>query len=1317
MQYNKFIPLFFTSGTAVGQFSLSAPRYVSIGIYIKSDSEPKRLVRTTVGYKYYPTGTHTIYWDKKDDFGNTLSGSDFVAKVLDHDMSYSWQTFGNTSTLNHGGTNYNGYSRFAALCFATNKGYLGENYNEGGARKGFYFDKAVDINTMYEVLPYATDPNHSNVNDTNLETPYNCTDGTNVYWGGFDTLGKSAMYATKVSDDTNFAWSSGASFTANGGANYPNAINIVTGNSADRITGMCTNGTNLWNARGSQNKILRWTVSTGATAGSDNTTWTNPRELAYDSSNSGRIWFIHSTNTLIVATIGAGGALSAGSHTLTLSSQPILSIAIDNATSTLAILYGGTDQVVKLYSISAATPTGTHANTIGQIGGYQSTALVANDRFCFSDNTTGLTGGLSKPYLAYDGSSNLWIGDVGSERLVRFDSSRNYVDQIQIIPFNYSGSMDMANATRAFINLLEFQLDPSDGSSTFVRNFRAQLPVGFFETSMYNILRYCSTLSNGKLYATIDDYSNYPTSLHAVIFELSDAGLRNTAVYPQTTAYLDGMLGENLTLYELSSSSWAAGNSPVLKKKTITGFDGSSNPIYSSLTTVCTLDPIVAGDALETNGLHFVSGVIGNLLYVYNTDSTDTCISHIQAYNINTGALVQSTGFPTTDETNSPFLGYIGWFPPPHHYDIGNTVGNTSPRGQICGNFLVLKYYGEAWKDKQTNYHNLLYKNGLPLLQFGTNRVQSEALEVSAPETEGNGFGYRMVMYDSDTAILIHAGEGDHSAGHFWIINNISSIRERTINIITPPNPEPLPGVDLMSNVYSQYNGVLTSAGNLTISHAEGAGFRSQSGVKSWDKYDPDVTLILTASSASDGDTKYATLGLGSIDPSITNYTITGDVMMFSRDGTENSLSPYALLTLEDGAGKVIAQLTYGQVIVSNNFEIKGNSTIIYNGDADTANNLLYNTIYQWQPFYIYVDVYQVIITYAGQTVVTTLHDGTADWSDPDLLKLTVKRVATGSGVRAISVKSGRYIESTDPLPSRILSAQTLTASTIEVTYSESMTTVTDLGYTININATPATINSVSGSGTTRTFTIAETLVYSDVITIEYDSNTGDSVDINTLPLSSTTTPISVTNNIAAPFSFIQSVITYNTGYTNLLALPSFSLTAGNSVYVMVKNRTFESVNAIGDTAGNTYTLDKTFDAGMTTRIYSCHNCLGHASNIIAVGLTGNSNEFGLEAFEFTGVNGPLDSTSKGSSNTTTITSDAFTTVDSHTLSIAFCAVENNSYTWTPPAGYTRPNTAASGTFICCWKEYNSVQTGITEAFTRNSASDTAGMVLANYEI
>ncbi len=1010
------------SGSApviTGSYTLAAPAYTTVGIFRKSDPEPKTLLRTIWFNEYQSAGLHYVYWDGLDDLGNDIiATNDYEAKVLTHNMAATWETLGNTSQFNHGATVFNSYSWFVNAAISGDNVYIGESFNEGGARAGFKLltsDILADTQTCYDVLPYATDPNRGNPNDTDLSTEYVCTNGTVTFWGGNDpyaayspnTLGQSWVFGTYVSNDTNYPFSSGVSEKCGLGKTYPNAIDVVLNDPTNEITGMCCNASYLWVARGTTGNIYCYDATTGALL-STSSGFTNPRKLAYDSSNGGRVWFLQGVNQMVKGTIGALGALSSGSLLIADFPTDKQTLAIDNATNTLAVICAGSNQQVWFWNISAGTPSTNHFAELGQVGGYAVDSTAANDRFSFTDNSTGQIKGLNQCYIAYDSSSRLYVGDVGSVRMQVFDSSLTFLKTVQMFGALYGVSIDLNDANRGFATAIEFDMT----TQQMTANWTAQIPAGFFSQG-YGLFKWCSTLSNGRTYATLEEQGVAPADTY--VYELESTGtLRDTGVtINEPGLYFGNYLDKDFTIWNIFSASYAVGQQPIIRKKEITGFTGGGDPIYAaSWTTVCTLQPITADDCLiDAGNTSFIGITDSGIVVLKNKEITTTSLWHLQGYDVNTGNLVWSTYRPDSRAGDfAGFLGYSGAFPDPRYFERGNIVNtNTFNDIQVVEDLVILIYNGENWKAKQTNYFNMYHTIGLPILQFGTDRVTSEAIEVCGEESSGNGFSMRMSKVDNTTYNVVNGDESVHSALHHWTVTGIDTIDILTVQI-APPTYPPTVGEDQLGSV--TFNSILTTTGNITLSNPTTSTWNAQSGIQSYDSYDPDISLELDAGS-NIGANRYVDLDITPVyDPALTQWEVFGDINWCDYYGPQDgSYEAGGIIEVLDSGGLVITSLGLGE-----------NASDVYLLDANVTDNIItttdsdiiVNTLGKWNTFSIVVDATDCTITYGQETpVVSSIVDPSAVWNEPTTIRLRVKESGATFhyGTRTLAVKGLRYLE------------------------------------------------------------------------------------------------------------------------------------------------------------------------------------------------------------------------------------------------------------------------------------------------------------------
>lgn len=1296
MNYKKIIPLFFNrTGAPVGQYTLLSDSFTSAGIYRKSDSAPKTLLRTLWAQERQTAGTHTLYWDGLDDLGNDIiATNDYEAQILSHDIQDDWGTVGNTATLNHGPTTIHGYSRQAHACPIGDYIYVGESWNEGGNKVAFKIAKA-DMGQWIKILPGS-----AGGNNTNISTEYSCTDGVNIYWAGEDPgNGNNRIFATKISDDTEVVWASGSAYSAAGGRNYAS----VLGTGTDKITGLATDGTYLWVAYESLDEIHVYNVSTGAATAASPISFTAPRSLAYQAANGGRVYFIYNTGAVIKGEVGANGNLTSG--TLTISDFPSdkITMAVDNLTDELAIVVGGTTQQVWFWDITAANPSGTNSGKLGQVGGYTTSAtdvLVADDKFNFEDGTTGLAKGLNKPYVAYDpATSYLYVGDVGCNRMQIYNDARVFVDTFMFLPAVYRASLDMHLPLNAYAaNGQHYQL-ALDGTWTLYRNFGAQIDADHYSQD-YGNFPYIHTFPLGT-FATLDNNTTFPPNTSTEIVELLDTGIRYTGVFVNETGqYFGNYLDHEFNIWNIYSASYAVGQTPIIRTKTLTSFDGSNNPVYSGWTTVCTLQPITADDCLIDSGNTSFHGITDDgIIILKNKELTTTALWHLQGYDLNTGNLVWSIYRPTLRAGDvTDHIGYNGVFPNPSFFERGNGVNtNTFAEVQVLNNSIVLMYNGENWRAVQTNYINWYHTNGLVVGQYGTDRWRSEAIEEAGERSTGNGFNFKIAAYDADTYLLAGSDEGYHSAMHLWRFTNVSSIAVQTIDV-APPVFETLEGMSLMDDV--TFGSVLTTTGNITVSNANASGWTVQSGVAHYDSYAPDIYLALNGTTYP-STTRSLSLDLPAYNPALKSHKIFGDISFINSNNLDSVDAPNSILEVLDDGGLVIGYI--GMRYLTDKV-LEGNSTTIL--DISTT-NLDINVAQQWQNFSIKTNSLGCEFRYGSYPAAYgEFADPSANWEKPTSVRFVVKDLGLGDYVKAIAGKRLRYVDYTASDPAPIITNLTTISSTeVQMTF-DRIVSATTAGFSMKLNSGAHTINSISGSLNVWILNV-DPMATGDTLELSYDSTTGNTLNGDGVELVTfTDAPIT---NVINPASY--TVLTYvqdsDTGFNGTFDAPAFNCQAGKIIEVAVWNYGYLTCTGVTDTAGNTYTeiVANTIN-GFST--WYAINTSANATNVVTATFSGFT-ACVIHVLQSDGIAtvSPIAVTAKGDSTGVDVcTSDSFTTLQPDQAVTCFSCINTAGATWTVPAGYTDAGTDALGRINTSWRWYTSIQTSITIDSTTTGFTD-----------
>lgn len=1137
------------AGNLVGYYVLRQNCYVSVGIVKKSDPVGKRfLYRTLLGPVYQAKGIYPICWDGNDDLGNPVDFADALGEYTVHNIIYEWGTAGNTSQQNSGPTLYHSYSGCSAILPVNTDIIMGDLYNEGGSRVAFYCT-AANLQARYNILGYGT-PNSRNPNSTNSIVQYICSNSKYIFFGGSQSGLGNIVNAVDINDyDNEIDFTSGVVVDIITSRYYKSVIGDRS--AGYTITGMCCSEDKLWISYGSQNEIKCYDISGATPSGSLLSTtpgFTNPQEICWNSQWN-TVWIMASnfvTNGILHCERDATtGALT--SVPLLISDFPTdkITMAIDNVAHVLAVISGGANQNIHLFNIAPQYPTGAKLiNILGTAGGMQSTSTVANNRFIFTDNSTGLPFALRKPYLAYDSSSNLFVGDVGNERIIKYDSSLNFVETVQWQPSTYAVGMDINKPDVICAGGLFYE--KIAGNWVFNKNYRQFITTDYLTQEQYGVFQNIFTLNIGgvdRRFATIVDISTLPAYRITEWVELTSTGIVYTGqvLNPGASDYLgviQNYSATELISYRLTSTGWNPGDTPQVKQ-VIWDFSTGS-PVAGSETVVCTFDPIVINECLDTtDGVGALKAILPNGLAIVQNNSIDARFTeHIAAYDTDSGRKVWATFRPTTawtDDVN--LIGYSGQWPNQYYYQRGNGAVNTFFALKAAGYITSVLSNDENFRGLQTNYISWFWKNGLPLLTVGTNRQIADTIEESAPESAGNAISNHFALNptNSNEATIDHGDESIRSAASVWSFSGLNTIRTYNVPLIQPPTVEPIAGYKILEDV--TLNTIIATGGRITRSAAESAGYKLQSGVLSTEQALPDLYQKQDAPS-NIGVTNNTDIALNAYNPALASHKLTGQINWYGFNGGESiiiypEIPPTAMLQILDPTGLIIAEIGLGQGNVFNEFRLKGNNEeLLYFTDQNT-----YVTIIgEWQDFEIVTDITGCQFTYNGITINTDLYNPSADWTAPTTVRQVTRDLATDSTGQDIIATRNLIFEEilTGGVAPEYVSGSTYDATHIDVLFNEPPTTINIAGFSFEVNSVPTTVLGVTlVNGRTGRFEITATLTDTDVITGSYDSSVGNTAR-GPLELISYTNETIDNTIVPAGAAVIVQTKTDNTGSTSL---------------------------------------------------------------------------------------------------------------------------------------------------------------------------------------
>lgn len=770
----------------VASFVLTETKQTSAGVFNEDGTMITQLWHDST----MTAGTYEIpEWDGLDQEGNAATGD--IIKVVAHNVEYDWRgaRIGNTSDDLTGPNRHYGYTTFFKLKAIGSDIFYSNSFNEQRFTANKFSQN--DIQSKTGIL------------GKGATSKYIAYDDDYVYWSSEDFRDdgsdiKTWVYVTKRSDDTQHNFSNASTLPVDNGVgtwfhNYTSAINYL-GGGGYHITGLARQGNYLFIARQQIDRIHVLDVTDGAALDQTITTVTAPREITNDA--SGNIWVIEGTNDIKRYPVNGDGTLGTSDLTLESSTDERLAMEVSPDGTEIAVVEGGTREQVVFYS----TTTGLETGTLGTTGGYNNDPTVTDYKFYITPSETRYfdtdiwNKDKNHASVTYEADGDIWVLDPNNYRILKYNSSLVYQDQVQYLPDPLTSTIDVNDHTRLFCGWLEFEIDYTaenlEDAWVFKRSWGKNITDEF--QAIFTRFRSVATLSNGKTYALIEVDS--PKRQHIV--ELDEDGVRYTGIelasWPSGTYETNG----DITFYKPG----VATNVDVFRidRFPLTGFSGD-DPTYGSLTSLVTFgnvqptDPVYLGDSksrpaqnddgnwVVLNPLKSVTnGVGGNDAY------------HLGIYNESNDLLVKTAQATAT--------GYNGAYPLDGGYDIGNGVVNPASTSMTFRHSILWGYHGEFWKSgPQANYYHHHHKSGLFLKVFGTAWNQNpNGISFSSPnpsgianvwtpfdEMAGNALTPLTINHpnDSDKAVLFHGDEQWHGAVHWWDIKGLNSIQEFNMDL------------------------------------------------------------------------------------------------------------------------------------------------------------------------------------------------------------------------------------------------------------------------------------------------------------------------------------------------------------------------------------------------------------------------------------------------------------------------------------------------------------------------------------------------------
>lgn len=724
-------------------YTLSAESITSSGVY-----KDGNLVRTLWSNVTQGAGTYAKpSWDGNDDNGNPVSLPATIT-VQANRMTYQWSAgIGNTSTEPEGSNKLRALRQIWDSVVSGNYLYNVTGFVEGNSPI-FKVDISGDINYMIPVLPTS---NH----DVVFETNYITKDANRIYFAGFDAYGylaanaiDSCIYAINVSDESKYTFSAGVTVTPALASESFSCAGVVYDDPTARITGLAVvqSSNYLYITRLAQSRVEVFNKTTGS--GGTLVLSAAMSDISIEGTN---LWGIVGSN-VVKYTIDTGtGALTSAGVTISMT-NPIKV----HATSSLVYVIEADTMQLKAYNSS-----GVLQWTFGQSGGYTNSPYAANDKFHFIDSVDLFPRGV----ITTDPSNDdIWLGDTGNNRMMRYNSSRTFIEHFGYLPMNYNCGVDINDGQRVFALFQEF----NGITEEFVANWEANLwshsPTSdYIQMDRRNVFRNVWTIS-GRTFATIDNYSDGGGLRFPEVVELTSTGIRLTGI--DWDYFSLDIVTNNGDIISFPYNESTSGTQ-VLTRRVYTGLDGGNNPQWSAPTTIETIPlalnsptwgngsrPSPKGKVFspqwQNGGRHYGRYVNGEWMW-------KVAPSTAQSYNgpwLTDGTFDCGNGIPS-------FGGYAGW----DTYEVDD--------------MNAWNYIGEGWKNNQVNKWTIYHDRGLLLTQIGKTGPEAEAdsgTQDAPAQAAGNAIAGGFVKIGTKYYIF-HCDESRHGAIHRFEIDGYSTIQ------------------------------------------------------------------------------------------------------------------------------------------------------------------------------------------------------------------------------------------------------------------------------------------------------------------------------------------------------------------------------------------------------------------------------------------------------------------------------------------------------------------------------------------------------------
>lgn len=765
-----------TNGIAF-QYTLTESVVTSAGVYLNSTGFK---IRDLWGGVRKAAGTYSDSWDGKDDFGNTviIDATDYDIRVQRHNVGTQFYSLFNTAAAPCGIGSVATFGEHAGMAVCGTNWVKFLNYTEGSV----HFMKAA----------MASANTFTKLNATPLTSfrPFVvCGDATTLYVGGGFPLGgdphlqgvikytvstgAAATFSSLTSDGLNINtdWASATATTNFSKALIPQGVNTNSADHTHDITGIAVQ---------QSGNYLAWTVkesdiikivhkTTGAVIATLSGTVTDPTAICWGPDES-TLWVASGTNIKVLTPSGGDWTDTIGITNIA-TGQTVCALATSSASYNRVAAALGSHQI-KLYNAT----TFANSATVGASGGYASTSVWAANRFDFYGPTQTSDGTIHGAMLAFDANDDLIVFQRAMQTYLRFtdpdttptDHDGSAVANLFLIPYQSGAETASAGGTRFIVNrYLELTVDYSQTPVPGWGNGNFWTPTHYYgyayKTETFVSSQKCGLSrlwsSGGVLFAT-----HYKPNEDVYRVKLTSSGITELTSLGNKESFIG---------YDSSGNyyQWLQGGTSITKG-TMTGLDGSSNPVY----TTAKFADIPADDG---HGLDW--GGDASQFFPLLSNSTVACMQP------------DLTGTASTDSTiyHAGLLKSTGWLarqalcqdadqkPIPRDGRISALSANAGSSTAGQKDLWALSAQGEGFESGQAGAHNIYDIYGLYLMTLGhetPTTLAGASYKEMAIGDNGNAQSIAMIYETTNNTYWYLFTDENHSMMQAFKFDNIASL-------------------------------------------------------------------------------------------------------------------------------------------------------------------------------------------------------------------------------------------------------------------------------------------------------------------------------------------------------------------------------------------------------------------------------------------------------------------------------------------------------------------------------------------------------------